>query len=469
MAMERSVDESIPRTVEVVSMQIFPKRILRLLCLEDQRKVQFEDCVAEPLQTITDIFHVRNFGLDRVDRKFMWEDMSSRSVVGFTICDSVHAHVLWGQGQSAMRPHMWSCGAVGSTSTDQRCLASAWVARSSWTRRSDGNNGNDDVNNKGTMTWTTNTRPTSVLDSVDNARGLSAMTSMWHKEWTSLWWEPGQDQTSRRTWSPWPGEHQQPMCLSGLRSVGSSVLGFKLWQVGVEVLRVIIVVPCPEFRPQSIAIQKQLSLLIVQPRRGDSKEVRLKQTPLKPHDEALEHAQMQAMQRINRDRPNPTQSDGEKSGLLCLDIQVAVTKQFQSCESYLALLKAARQSITVVTAMAPHEKQSPRVLRPKSAPQSAGFPLQQNTQTQISRLLFWTMNTEDGHAKQDIQWVVRQSEKLKVRCGSRGSFLLSVQECFDIGYCDGTPCDANGNCCDCSTSGCERGSSFRQSSSILGG
>ena len=26
------------------------------------------------------------------------------------------------------------------------------------------------------------------------------------------------------------GEHQQPMCLSGLRSVGSSVLGFKLWR-----------------------------------------------------------------------------------------------------------------------------------------------------------------------------------------------------------------------------------------------
>ena len=49
----------------------FPKRILRLLCLEDHRKVQFEDCVAEPLQTITDIFHVRNFGLDLVDRKFM--------------------------------------------------------------------------------------------------------------------------------------------------------------------------------------------------------------------------------------------------------------------------------------------------------------------------------------------------------------------------------------------------------------
>ena len=68
-------------------------------------------------------------------------------------------------------------------------------------------------------------------------------------------------------------------------------------QVGAGVLRVVIVVPFPKLRPQSIAVQEQPLLLIVQRRRGESKDVCFEQTTQK-HDEALEHAQMQASGRV---------------------------------------------------------------------------------------------------------------------------------------------------------------------------
>ena len=54
----------------------------------------------------------------------------------------------------------------------------------------------------------------------------------------------------------------------------------------------------------------------------------------------------------------------------------------------------------------------------KKCSQSVKFPLQPNTQTQIRRLLFCTMNTEDGHARQDIQWMVRQAKKRPTKCGA---------------------------------------------------
>ena len=107
------------------------------------------------------------------------------------------------------------------------------------------------------------------------------------------------------------GEQQQPKCLSGLRAQRGIFLCpqharlqvLETAQVGAGVLGVVIVVPFPKLRPQSIAVQEQLLLLIVQLRRGESKDVCFEQTPQKSHDEALEHAQMQAVQRINRDRP----------------------------------------------------------------------------------------------------------------------------------------------------------------------
>ena len=66
-------------------------------------------------------------------------------------------------------------------------------------------------------------------------------------------------------------------------------------------------------------------------------------------------------------------------------------------------------------------------------------------------------------------WFASKETPYKVRCGFRGCFQFPVQECYDIDSCYGTPCGANGNCCDCSASGCERFSSFLQRSFILGG
>ena len=57
----------------------------------------------------------------------------------------------------------------------------------------------------------------------------------------------------------------------------------------------------------------------------------------------------------------------------------------------------------------------------------------------------------------------------EAQCGSSGLFLPFGQDCRDIDYCDGDPCGANGECSDCSTSACERGTSFLQRSSIVGG
>uniref|UniRef100_A0A7S1FI45 EGF-like domain-containing protein n=1 Tax=Noctiluca scintillans TaxID=2966 RepID=A0A7S1FI45_NOCSC len=63
------------------------------------------------------------------------------------------------------------------------------------------------------------------------------------------------------------------------------------------------------------------------------------------------------------------------------------------------------------------------------------------------------------------------SSFFEVQCGSSGHFLPLDQDCIDIDYCTDNPCGANGQCFDCSTTGCKNldGAAFLQRSSIVGG
>ena len=83
---------------------------------------------------------------------------------------------------------------------------------------------------------------------------------------------------------------------------------------GVCVSRV-IVVPLPKLRPQSIAVQEQLLLLIVQLRRGNHMTKRLSTPRCKQCSVSIAIV------------PNPTPSNGEKSELLCFDTVSADGRQ----------------------------------------------------------------------------------------------------------------------------------------------
>ena len=93
----------------------------------------------------------------------------------------------------------------------------------------------------------------------------------------------------------------------------------------------------------------------------------------------------------------------------------------------------------------------PRVLRPRSALRSV-------EPSSASAVLCNEMGQLTCKAGFSVDGTPGGATSYEARCGSSGLFLFSVQECFDVDCCAGTPCGANGQFSDCSTGWCERGS-----------